>query len=63
MKDPKIKGYKKQKCRLCKTIVDRVDATAKSVLCWKCTHLYTEGHSFEDISEMLDTERNKFFER
>lgn len=61
MKKKQTKGYKKMKCKLCKSTVERVDVSTKSVLCWECTHLYVEGYTFEEITEMSEKERSRFF--
>lgn len=57
------KGYKKMKCKLCKNTVERVDVSTKSVMCWECTHLYTEGYTLEEIEEMDEKQRSKIFVR
>ena len=56
-------GYVTMKCKLCSNKVERVDAKSKSVLCWECTYLYTEGYSLQEISEMIEKERNIIFVR
>lgn len=56
-------GYVEMQCRFCDNIVERTDASAKSVMCWECTHLYTEGHTFEQIAEMGEKERSVIFVR
>lgn len=61
MKKKKLKGFKTKKCKLCKNMVERVDSSAKSVMCWQCTHLYVEGYTPDEITEMSKNERNSFF--
>jgi len=56
-------GYVTMKCKLCSNKVERVDSSAKSVMCWECTHLYAEGYSLQEISEMGEKERSVIFVR
>ncbi len=56
-------GYVTMKCKLCSNKVEKVDSSAKSVMCWECTHLYTEGYSLQEISEMGEKERSVIFVR
>ena len=49
------------KCRLCSANVSKVDINAKSVICWKCTHLGVEGYLESDIKYLSEHERNKIF--
>jgi len=51
------------KCKLCSNKVKRVDVSSKSVICWECTHLYNEGYSLQEISELGEKERNVIFVR
>jgi len=48
---------------LCSKKVERVDADAKSVICWECTHLGAEGYTESDILNLTNEERNKIFVR
>jgi len=65
MADKKVKkdGFITMKCRLCSKKVERVDANAKSVICWECTHLRAEGYTESDILNLTNEERNKIFVR
>jgi len=56
-------GYVTMKCKLCSNKVKRVDVSSKSVICWECTHLYNEGYSLQEISELGEKERNVIFVR
>jgi len=54
-------GFKKIKCKVCSSTVDRVDISAHSVLCWKCTHLTNDGYTIQEIIEMGQKQYDSFF--
>ena len=60
-KQIKKAGFTTMKCRLCSANVPKVDINAKSVICWKCTHLGVEGYLESDIKYLSEHERNKIF--
>jgi hypothetical protein len=62
MANKKVKnGFITMKCSICSAKVERVDAGAKSVICWQCTHLGTEGYTESEIQELTITGRKRIF--
>lgn len=54
-------GFKKLKCKLCTSTVDRVDISTRSVLCWKCTHLTNDGYTIQEVIEMDKKQYDNIF--